>query len=146
MEGNGPHIKVRPAGTTSRVLSEAVDGLYVISVDCRYKGRYPYTTVRNGFISLLSSDTCRLCKVIVVSTAKTVSSYREIFHQEDWAQVVVKICHLSGNQMKLPMKVLSHTWITISPSYEGRVEGFWVGWTISAPVTPSVYCVETGMT
>ena len=33
--------------------------------------------------------------------------------------------------------------MTISASYAGRVEVFWVGCTISAPVTPSVYCVES---
>ena len=41
------------------------------------------------------------------------------------------------------MDVAFLTWITISLSYVGRVEVFWVGWTINAPVTPSVYCVET---
>jgi hypothetical protein len=45
----------------------------------------------------------------------------------------------------LLLNALSHTWITISSSYEGRLDGFWAGWTISAPVIPSVYCVETGM-
>ena len=74
-----------------------------------------------------------------------MSSHRKILCQKNVALIMVKICHLSANQamsVELEPKV-SNTWMTISLSYAGRAEVFWVGCTISAPVTPSVYCVET---